>query len=286
MDEVTPKHLIECQQQAYRQLSSSLHQFAIFDDEVSKKKRLNSFQVRELEAYLLAFRDYANLVLMVLKPIVQTFENDRSTHGKKEYPRYSRYLREMATFFIRYSKAAVNAVVKGHTISPCLGKLECGPHKEVWEGWIAAHTADRRTCTCTMDDGTKAECTVYITIRVDMKNSYDPYRFRCPSYKSFTCATKEYAKHVMNGKVNEYVKKDTKVVAAYWQKQLLDFIPVWQKVLRTSDEEFRKDEPWENVYDDEGEGEGEQDDEGKSGAEERRKARLAKAEKELNLLKN
>lgn len=232
VDVPNAKKQVECQERAYDGAASALSQFALYKD---KLDNLTPYQSRELEAYLFVFRDYANLVLMMLKPLVLTFRDDKSKTGVKQFKLYSRKIKDMTAFFIKYARRAVNAIVNAHKKSPCLDTVSSSYHKKIMEGdvsWWKVNTANYEIMKCTIDEGVQQFCKVKMTIRVDGKNSYSEESFSACGSKNWRCATRELAKKIMKDKVKIYTEKDSKVVAAFWKKEILDFVPVWEKAYK------------------------------------------------------
>ena len=78
----------ECQRDSVKFLLAKKSKFVPLEAELSvrrKNKRVSYDKVRKLEAYLLAFRDYANLVVMQLTPLIQLYcdKDNHDQHGKE-----------------------------------------------------------------------------------------------------------------------------------------------------------------------------------------------------------
>lgn len=221
---------------------------------------------------------------MMLKPLVEVFKNDKSAEGKKQYARYSKKIKENADFFIKYAKAAVKSINTAHETSPCMETFECSGLNKIIEGgvWFVSgkHTASTRRCTCTINDGNKDLCIVDVTIRVDGKQSYKTRMLRCPD-EDFNCASKALPKKLMGYDVWQYVRDDTNIVKPFWKTEIEDMIPVWSLAYDVP-KNARRDEALDVLSDEPDVVFDEEADE-RSGEEERREARLAKAEKELSM---
>jgi len=234
VDEASVELSNECQREAYATLSARRPKFAVFASKVlTKGAVVTGFEARELEAYLVPFRDYANLVLMMLKPLVQTYAKVNTEEGRRHYERYSKALKTQSVFFEKYSKAAVDAILKVHNgkggSGVCSDTLDCGPIKEIKEGFWNAHTANSARCNVIIEDGTKQMCQVAMTIRKDGKRPSKYYSFNYPNANSDEAGAKEYAGRILIPECQKYQHLNSKVAQAYWKGELLDFIPVWQK---------------------------------------------------------
>jgi hypothetical protein len=281
----------ECQREAYSTLSANRPKFAVFaqklfaDDE--NKFPITSFEARELEAYLPAFREYANLLLMMLKPLIETYAEDDSEVGKRHYERYSEALTDQAQWFAKYSKRAVKAILWSH-IGPgrdgvCRDTVDCGPAKTIKEGFFKKHTADGSQCTCIIEEGTKQAGTRKMTFRKDGKHPSGYISYNYGNCNEYTCAAKEYTTRVLVPESKKYVKKNHKVALAYWRKELLDFIPVWRDAVEEINKEASRRSDTENESSS-ADGSGDDDDDGLDQNNdfeysERHKKRLEEAEK-------
>jgi hypothetical protein len=232
--EVTRDLSNECQREAYATLSANRPKFAVFASKVMSTGLLSGFEARELEAYLVPFRDYANLVLMMLKPLVEMYAKDKTTIGKRHYERYSKDLKNQAEFFEKYASAAYKAILKVHNgeggYGVCRKTLDCGPIKVIKEGFFNTHTANSARCNTVIEDGTKQMCQIAMTIRKDHQVPANYYVFKYPRCHSDAEGAKEYAGRLLLPECKKYQTKNAQIMQAYWKGELLDFIPVWKMV--------------------------------------------------------
>jgi len=259
VDEASPELSNECQREAYATLSAKRPKFAVFASKIMGKTALSGFEARELEAYLVPFRDYANLVLMMLKPLVETYSKVNTAEGKRHYDRYSKALKTQSEFYEKYATLAVEAILKVHNgkggYGVCQKSLDCGPIKEIKEGFWNTHTANSGRCNVIIEDGTKQSCQVSMTIRKDGKKPSNYYVFNYPNANSDAEGAREYSSRILLPECRKYQIINSKIAKAYWQGELLDFIPVWKKTKDIGKRGVRRDVPVDDVLADEDEDE-------------------------------
>merc|ERR1711910_58477 len=224
----------ECQREAFATLSANRPKFAVFAQKLGSNAPLTGFEARELEAYLVPFRDYAYLILMMLKPLVKTYATDHSSAGRHHLRRYEETLKSQTEFFIKYSTQAVKAILDAHNgkggNGVCQQSVDCGPLKKIKEGgWFKVWTASSAKCTCVIEDGTKQLCTVDMTFRKDGKIVRGYLRYDYRNCRNDDQAAREFTGRVLVPEAVKYQKLNQEIASAYWQKELLDFIPVWKK---------------------------------------------------------
>lgn len=226
----------ECQREAAATMAAYRPKFAVFAWKLKANQPLTGFEAREVEAYLPVFRAYANLMLMMLKPLIQTYEKDNSPTGRNHFNRYNNQFKSEVAFFTEYSQKAVAAIIKAHKgkgDGVCRSTIDCGPIKAIKEGWgIKVHTANSATCNCVVNDGTNQLCSIHLTIRKDGKKPSNYWVFPYHNCNTDEQAAKEYSTRLLVPQAVNYQKRNVPVINAYWQKQLLDFIPLWQKGMR------------------------------------------------------
>jgi len=225
-----------CQTDAAKRLVEDRPMYAIYEDTVTAGKEFDSFQRRKMEANLVLFRNYANLVVMELVPLIDIFCADPSqTYNCK---RFSTDLNTELNFMIKYAQNAVQLILKGHgDRGVCPSTVSCGPLHEVWEGWPGVHTADQFECTCVIEDSnTKQYCKVNAYLRRDGKtgiNNY--YYYNYPECHSNAEGCHRFAELTFWHEAERYQNENRPVVKAYWEAAVLNMIPQWKEALKKTE---------------------------------------------------
>jgi len=231
--EVTKELSITCQWDAYHTLNGHRPMFAILRSEIMSNK-LTGLQTRELEVYLPAFRDYVNLQIMELIPLIKTYCAGSTGLDKKQCNHYSQALQEAMKFAKTYVQKAVDVIIKYHEAGACKQTFKCTSMHDVHEGMWKAYTKKEGSCQCVLDYGTEQICKAPVQIREDGKHPPDYVRFywtQCSNGQS-TCAENTYGKFKLFPIEKKYVAEDVKVVKAYWKSEVLSFIPEWDNAYK------------------------------------------------------
>jgi len=201
--------------------------------------------VRKLEAYMLAFRDYANLVVMEITPLLEYY----CTHNK-EIENAGHYCDQYATkmevevaFFIKYAKEAIAAIKKGHwgkdKGGACIDTVKCTSRK-YWEGAFGNwHSINIDSCECEIESSnTKKYCKVNFDTRVDGSKSsaYSVFNYGNIPSDQFVKGAEEYGKRKLMEYAHGYQEQNHKVMDAYWQSNVFDFIPDWEQAIEMAGE--------------------------------------------------
>ena len=104
----TKERVNNCQAEAYRLMSASLGEIALFYDKMDSTGSLvglSNDDVRRIEVNLISFRDYVQLSVMVLKTLAESYKTDASTREM-----YETELVDKTAFYDRYATAAYNAI--------------------------------------------------------------------------------------------------------------------------------------------------------------------------------
>jgi len=247
VEEVTEEHAKECQREAFSGLKAMRPKFAVFEHKIASGE-ISNYEMRTLEAYLIAFRNYANLVLTELQALVNVYKDDKSKAGKDQYARYRRNMRTQAKSFISYADAAVDMILKTHAGKTgegvCPGTVSCGPWSYIKEGFWASkvHTQSEKECTVTIEEGTKQLCHAKFRFRADGKYPHGYTRFNFPKSKNNEAAAEAYTEYKLFPECFKYQLKNAEIAKAYWQQELLDFVPVWKMAIENnSDDETNED---------------------------------------------
>jgi len=237
-----------CQRDSLRHITSVRPKFAK-NANLLKSKDVSMKQVRTWEAYMLPFRDYANLVVMQLSAMTQYYclERPKAEHAAHYCQQYGDELIHEATFFINYVKDAVAQIKKGHwgkdKMGPChpTQQTKCNDIKE-GGFWLIGptHTANGCKSSCViLDASTKKYCEVRFTIRVDGKSPKDygkkPY-YNIAGDKNFGKAQSFYGGTMLNAIAKDYQVKNHAVMTKYWNQEVLDFVPQWEKAVELAKE--------------------------------------------------
>jgi len=232
--EVTAEEANRCQRDAFKHADREVGKFAVYRSKVLAG-RLTNLEMRKLEGYLLAFRNYANIVLSILQALIDTYDGDDTDTGKSYLARYKGEMKKRAAYFEEYARAAVKEILKVHKgrngMGVCPDTLKCGPNRPVKEGWfVAKHTADHVDCDVTIDEGTKQKCTIHWIIRRDGKQA----NYNIPAYRSSSSAgSPETPKHLTSQyllpECIKYQNKNAQIAGAYWRENLEIFYPIWHE---------------------------------------------------------
>jgi len=251
IEEPTEDLANECQRDAIRDLVASRPKFTPLAGEMGG--HVDFEKVRKLEAYMLSFRDYANLVIMELTPILEYYCTYKVNGANSPHycAQYSDKMKNEAIFFIKYAKEAIAAIKKGHwgtrNRGNCPNTQKVSKTKEVREGnWLGkAHTYDRYKATCEIESSnTKKYCTIQAIIRVDGKR---PGSTLTKNYRSirrgqYSKAIDYFGRNELNILSYNYQKKNHEAMTKYWQQEVLDAIPQWQKAISIA-EAMKKKNP-------------------------------------------
>lgn len=249
MREYSAEKATECQMDAVKVLVAQRPKFTPSDLDVEGMKKLDSINRRRVEAGLVLFRDYANLVIMELTPLIEQFCEQNSPEAKHNCKRFSEDLNNEVDFYIRYAQNAVKLIEQANgQMGICGSSIHCGPQHEIYEGAIAVHTANWFECDCIIEDANvKKLCKVKATIRTDGKQPRDYVPYNYP-VSTFAQASGEFGGRIVKGEAVKYQNLNRPVVKSYWQKNLLLMIPVWQKAKQNAQPglQLRLDEEFED----------------------------------------
>jgi len=244
IEEPTAKLVKVCQRDAVKHLVANSGKFTPDAHMVKTRKpgsKVSFIKVRKLEAYMLAFRDYANLVIMELTPILQYYcigEKDIE-HASHYCDSYSNQMESEVKSYIEYAKKAIALIKEGHwgtnRAGNCPNTVTCDPVKEVDEGdWIfTAHTVNTQTCRCEIESSnTKQYCEMDYTMRVDNKPvAYTIFNYRECGHEDWACARRIYSKGKLDEFAKEYQIANHKVMNKYWKNEIESFLPKWQEAV-------------------------------------------------------
>jgi len=195
-------------------------------------------QVMKLEAYMLAFRDYTNLVVMQLSTLANYYCLTRkdAKYAAHYCQQYADELISEATYLTNYAEKAIKAIKRGHwgknQQGSCPDTLKC-KSTDLKEGWLSTHTANKCECTCEISEK-KQYCTTKFTVRVD-GNGYRAARYELKNYadisgdKNFWAATNKYGKIMLEAFAHAYQEKNHAIMDKYWKQEVLDFVEEWKK---------------------------------------------------------
>jgi len=247
IEEPTEEKANECQRDAVRTLVASRPKFTPLAGEM--EGHVDFEKVRKLEAYMLAFRDYANLVIMELTPLVEYYctYNVNGTSSPHYCEQYSDKMKNEATFFIKYAKEAIAAIKKGHwgtnNRGNCPNTISVSMMKEVWEGWPGAHTMDTYKGKCEIESGnTKKYCELEASIRVDGRRSGSFKDYGNIGKDQFKQAMDRFAHEQLDHLSKNYQEENHEIMGKFWQQEVLDFVPQWEEAVSIA-EEMKKKNP-------------------------------------------
>jgi len=239
--ELTEAAATECQRDTAKDIVDARPLFALHKDKVMASADVDSFDRRELEANLVLFRNYANLVIMELTPLINTYCNvTATTYSGGDCKRFSHDLNEQVNFFIKYAQNAVKLIKASHARVPeevCHESVDCGGRSAIYEGgWGGVHTSDGFDCDCTVDDSnTGQKCNMHGTLRVDGKQADGYHDCYIEGPQNYDNAVKIYSRNFLTEEAKRYQEKNGPVVAAYWNAALLNMVPVWKQTLKKTE---------------------------------------------------
>jgi len=236
--EYTAAEADECQMDAAKLLVSSRALYTTSPEKVLEKETISSYERRQLEANLVLFRDYANLVILELTPLIDHHcENSkRDARSRALCQRFSEDLHNEVNMYITYVDNAVKLIQQSHgTHGVCLTTFSCGAQHEIKEGgWVKKHTANWFECKCVIEDSnSKQYCKVHGTIRTDGKKVYTRYNY--PNQHGYAAGSGEFGNRILWEASRVYQSKNGPVVKTYWQKNVLNIIPTWRKALKKAE---------------------------------------------------
>merc|ERR1711872_911707 len=98
--------------------------YAIYERKIMALTKLDSFERRKIEANLVLFRNYANLVILQLVPLIEIFCADPST--RYDCMRFSTDLNTEINFLITYTQNAVQLIENFHgNRGACPSTVQC-----------------------------------------------------------------------------------------------------------------------------------------------------------------
>jgi len=235
-----------CQRDSLRHIVSVRPKF-LKNANLLKSQHVSMKQVRTWEAYMLPFRDYANLVVMQLAAMTQYYclERPNAEHAAHYCQQYGDELIAEGNTLINYANNAIAQIKKGHwgkdKMGPCVASTKCSDIKE-GGFWLVGptHTANGCKTTCTiLDASTKKYCEVRFTIRVDGKTprgyARKPYG-HIGGDKNFGAAQSFYGSEMLKAIAKDYQVKNHNVMTKYWAQEVLDFVPEWRKAIELAKE--------------------------------------------------
>ena len=159
----------ECQRDAARFIRANKPKFLLFGDKKTAHKQLDSYTIRRAEASLFAFREFANLCIMVGETVAGSYElktKDDIT-SRKYFIRYIQRLIDDIVEFKAHATWILSEIIRVHTRGSCETTIRCGKKTAIREGLsgFKVHTADRAWCRCLFDP-TLVSLNYYISVSV------------------------------------------------------------------------------------------------------------------------
>jgi len=229
INEPSEEHVNECQRDAVKLLTAAQGKFTPLAYEVKNRKagaKVSFENVRKLEAYMLAFRDYANLVVMSLTPLLQYYciAKKNAQYASHYCDVYSNTLSTNAQFFVDYADKAIKLIKEGHWGTSkrgnCPNTVKCDGQRQIREGFWNYHTANSQKCRCEIESSnTKKYCEISFTLRADGKKVYNNYNY--PNAHSLGSAGPEFARRILDEYAWTYQEKNHKIMDKYWQTEIL-----------------------------------------------------------------
>ena len=250
----------------------------MFGGDLLAAKHLSGAQVRELEAYMVPLRNYVNLQIMILKPLIEVYENDTDTDDGIKYNRkFRRHLRELVDYYTAYENLAVQEIMnywEGNTPDdrPCSSEsdLSCMDDKEDVAGLVDSMKAvNHYKCSCKIDD-VKQQCNLHLQVPTESNFNKSEYKVFVGEESEIV---KNYGSKLLRRLRAAYEKESAPVVREYFDVEVLAFKKAWRQArdYATGSENESTEEKIE-------EGAGYKDDNQKDDYSSRYQQRKAKAE--------
>ena len=145
----------ECQRDAARFIRANKPKFLLFGDKKTANKTLDSYTIRRAEASLFAFREFANLCIMVGETVAGSYEiNIKDDITSRKY--FIRYIQRLIDDIVEFKAHAtwiLSEIIRVHTKGSCETTIRCGKKTAIKEGFsiFKTHTADKAWCRCLFD---------------------------------------------------------------------------------------------------------------------------------------
>merc|ERR1712096_325385 len=96
------------------------------------------------------------------------------------------------------------------------------------------HTYDKYKCRCEIESSNaKKYCTLEASIRIDGKKTGDQsYNYPKVPNGQYKKAIDAWGKYQFDKKAKAYQDVNHKAMNKYWQQELLDFVPAWEKAVK------------------------------------------------------
>ena len=247
------RRIEECEQDTEWLLSSALNEFAIYFDEMDQypvpaiDQQISNYVinnpeqvpsktvVKELEASLAIFREYATLHLLVLQTLLNRYEEDDSSCGRFEYRKYTKILGSSAVKYEKYAlwaykwifirQYAENVVQPGYHARVSFKITKENDVKHVGHGQFQYSSLSGQSkirCTMMLNDN---ECRLDGTL--DFKGS-DTFVM-----DDFVQLYKVGLQHLSDFKAKQlcqtYMNQLKKDMENDWSAQLLKSVTVWKE---------------------------------------------------------
>jgi len=243
LKEETEAKATECQADAAKRLVEDRSLYGIYWNQVTELQKLDRMTRMRIEAHLVLFRNYANLVVLQLLPLIETYCENPAT--KYDCMRFSTDLHDEVTGLIKYAQNAVQLILNVYTHAgnraSCPGSVECGKEKAIKEGWPSKHTMDEFDCKCTIEDSnTKQYCKFRAWMRADGRNpgtskGWWVYNYPECNGKGKPCGRQRFAELILWNAAPRHGKKKVPVVKKYWEDSVLNMIPEWKEALKKAE---------------------------------------------------
>jgi hypothetical protein len=258
IEEVTAQEVLKCQRDAVADILTDKASFMDHSDDVNvfaKNKAGTSFKtVRSLEAHLLAFRDYLNLYVMAIVPLIETYCDPSSQEelAAQQCNRFAGQLEREMPQFVQYTKNAISYIKAGHwgkeRSGACMDTVSCSGENKIYEGfWNGVNTVNQATCKCEIESSnSKKYCTFKYTRRLDGKAKHIYRQQNFPNIDKFSDLQDAYAKKILKPIATSYQVKNHERMDEYWGAYLLNFLPSWEKTIKIAQDWKKMNVPKKN----------------------------------------
>eukprot|EP00794_Sanderia_malayensis_P008847 gene8847-9795_t len=248
--EFSTKDVNKCMRQAEKTTSSSSPKFMVLDASMSQynpyipEKSVNRpyfeknggapsyYDTKRIEAGLVTFKDYANLHLMIISTLVNTYKGDMSKEGKHYYQLYLKEQKTAAEKYSKYAKWAYKWVKIRNYEEDINGKFKryCSKPKVIREGgWPGVQTQQQSHCWVECS-GLRKRCKYRISIRVDGKTPSSYQRMYFPGVHSYFSAAKYHGKGFGDKTCQEIQNGLKHDITTYWDGILMNNVKVWDEI--------------------------------------------------------
>ena len=217
-----------CQRESHHLVWANRLKFTVFYDKWKNNKNIFATEafVRRAEVNLITFRNFAQLDIMILLTLIETYKDDNTVVGRKILHRYQQYLCTSIKFYYDYLSWSVGQVKRAYaSYSISKNDYKCKKISETRKGFFRVHTADQYTCYARLgySEPKTSKCELYLTERVDGKHPHRNY---------YCCGAMQVGGFILEKKFRYYHRKEIAAVRNYMISEFRDTLKQWANIQR------------------------------------------------------